>query len=249
MKKLGFRIGTIILAVLILLSAYFVNFVEVKMETTDELAELFKTLSKDAAEGAAVYEDISVKRAIDIVRGKDDLSPVFESKGPIYWPPELHVLNSRIITVAVCFVFMIAVALFLLIFSICSKNRLAPFIAGAAGVIADIVMMVAFRSAATDIYTGKVDLSGYLIDRLLGTGVFTSLLGSLAGSAIKFVFSLCGLQNAFLFLFIGVILWAGINYLVDLGDPKAKEAAQAEKEAKAKKKAEKKAARAEKAEA
>ena len=249
MKKLGFRIGTIILAVLILLSAYFVNFVEVKMETTDELAELFKTLSKDAAEGAAVYEDISIKRAVDIAQGKDDLSPAFNTSSPIYWSPELQVLNSRLITVGVSFAVMILLALFLIVFSICSKNRLVPLIAGAVGIIADIVMIVAFRSAATDVYTGKVDLTAYLLDKFLGTGVITNLLGSIAGSAVKFVFSLCGLQNAFLFLFLAVILWAAINYLVDLGDPKAKAEKEAEKAAKAKKKEAKKAAKAAKAEA
>lgn len=249
MKKLGFRIGTIILAVLILLSAYFVNFVEVKMETTDELAELFKTLSKDAAEGAAVYEDISIKRAVDIAQGKDDLSPAFNTSSPIYWSPELQVLNSRLITVGVSFAAMILLALFLIVFSICSKNRLVPLIAGAVGIIADIVMIVAFRSAATDVYTGKVDLTAYLLDKFLGTGVITNLLGSIAGSAVKFVFSLCGLQNAFLFLFLAVILWAAINYLVDLGDPKAKAEKEAEKAEKAKKKEAKKAAKAAKAEA
>ncbi|MBR5112334.1 MAG: hypothetical protein IK097_02805 [Clostridia bacterium] len=249
MKKLGFRIGTIILAVLILLSAYFVNFVEVKMETTDELAELFKTLSKDAAEGAAVYEDISIKRAVDIAQGKDDLSPAFNTSSPIYWSPELQVLNSRLITVGVSFAVMILLALFLIVFSICSKNRLVPLIAGAVGIIADIVMIVAFRSAATDVYTGKVDLTAYLLDKFLGTGVITNLLGSIAGSAVKFVFSLCGLQNAFLFLFLAVILWAAINYLVDLGDPKAKAEKEAEKAEKAKKKEAKKAAKAAKAEA
>ena len=245
MKKLGFRIGTIILAVLILLSAYFVNFVEVKMETTDELAELFKTLSKDAAEGAAVYEDISIKRAVDIAQGKDDLSPAFNTSSPIYWSPELQVLNSRLITVGVSFAVMILLALFLIVFSICSKNRLVPLITGVVGIAADIVMIIAFRSAATDVYTGKVDVSGYLLDKFLGTGIFSSLLNSLAGNAVDFVFSLCGLQNAFLFLFIAVILWAAINYLVDLGDPKAKEAKEAEKAAKAKKKEAKKAAKAE----
>ena len=236
MKKIGFRIGTIVIAVLILLSAFFVNFIEVKMETTDSLAELFKTFSKDASEGAAVYEDISIKRAIDIARGKDDLSPAFTSDGPFLWPPEFQPLNSRLITVIICFILMIALAIFLIVFSIISKNRLVPLITGAVGIIADIVMIFAFRSAATDIYTGKVDLSSYLLERFLGTGVLTGLINSLAGSAVNFVFSLCGLQNAFLFLFIAVSAWAGINYLVDLGDPKAKAAKEAEKAEKAKKK-------------
>ena len=248
MKKLGFRIGTIILAVLILLSAFFVNFIEVKIETTDSLAELFKTLSKDASEGAAVYEDFSIKRIVDLVNGKDDLSALYTPGQPLYWPEEFQPLNARLNTVGICFVFMIALAVFLIVFSICSKNRLIPLLTGAVGIIADIVMIIAFRSAATDVYTGKVDLSGYLLDKFLGTGIFSSLLNSVAGNAVNFVFSLCGLQNAFLFLFIGVIVWAAINYLVDLGDPKAKEANEAEKAAKAKKKEAKKAAKAAKAE-
>ena len=244
MKKLGFRIGTIILAVIMLLSAFFVNFIEVKMETTDSLAEVFKTLSKDATEGAAIYEQFSVKRAIDLVNGKDDLSALYNKDEPLYWPPEFQVLNTRIFTVGICFILMVALAVFLIVFSIISKNRLVPMIAGAAGIIADIVMMVAFRSAATDIYSGEIDLSGYLLDKFLGTGIFSSILNSVAGDAVKFVFSLCGLQNALLFLFIGVVVWAGINYLVDLGDPKAKAEREAEKAEKAKKKAEKKAAKA-----
>ena len=240
--KIAYRAVNILLAVLIVLSAFFVNFIEVKMETTESLAELFKTFSKDASEGAAVYEQFSVKRMIDVARGKDSLSSIFSSMdGPILWPEDFNVLNARLITVGVSLVFMVALALFIIIFSIFSGNKLVPFITGIVGIIADIVMIAAFRSAATDVYNGTVDLSAFLLDKIVGSNLFSSLLGSLAGNAVNFVFSLCGLQNALLFIFIAVVLWAAINFLVNLGDPEAEKEKQASREIKAAKKSAKKA--------
>ena len=238
--KIVYRAVNILLAVLILLSAFFVNFVEVRIETSDSLAEFFKTLSKDASEGAALYEDFSIKRVVDIANGKDDLSQMFDgSSGPILWPEDFNQLNTRLIVFASCFGLILLIALFILIFSIVSKRSLPVFIAGFAGIAADIVMILVFRSMADDIFTGKVNMVDFIVDRIFGTGTLVNLIGSLAGGAFKVILALNGVQNAFLFIFIAVVLWTAIFFLVDLGDPKAKELKETEKEQKAKKKAEK----------
>ncbi|MBR6334536.1 MAG: hypothetical protein IKR90_00125, partial [Clostridia bacterium] len=54
--------------------------------------------------------------------------------------------------------------------------------------------------------------------------------------------TLAGVQNGLLFIFIGVVIWTAIYYLVEWGDPKAKE----EKERALAEKAEKKRLKAEK---
>ncbi len=242
--KIVYRAVNIILAVLILLSAFFVNTLQIKVETSDSLAEFFKTLSKDASGGAAVYEDFSVKRAVDIATGKDDLSELFTgSSGPILWPEDFKELNGRLITVGVCFALIVLIGLFVLIFSFISKKNLPVFIAGAVGIIADIVMMISFRSIADDVFTGKVDMVNFILDMLLGTGTLVNLVGSLAGGAFKVILALDGVQNAFLIICIALVLWTAIFYLVDLGDPKVAEEKAKEKEMKAAKKAEKQAKR------
>ena len=247
--KIVYRAVNIILAILIILSAVFVNFIEVRIETTSSLAEIFKTFSKDAAEGAALYEDFSVKRMVDVATGKDDLSVMFRDGGPILWPEEFKPLNARLITVGVCFALIVLIAVFILVFSIISKKSLPVFIAGFFGIAADIVMMVCFRSVSNDVYDKKVDMFNFLVDRIFGTGILVNLVGSLASGAFKIVLALNGVQNAFLFLMMAVILWAAIFFLVDLGDPKAAEMRKAEKELKAKKKAEKAAKKSAKKEA
>ncbi len=244
--KIAYRAVNILLAVLILLSAFFVNVIQIKIETTDSLANFFKTLSKDASEGAAVYEDFSVKRVIDIKNGKDDLSNIFDdTSGPILWPEDFNILNSRLIISAVCFGLILMVALFIIVYSIVSKKSLPIFIAGILGIIIDLVLMFVFRTVSDDIYSGKVDMVDFLVDRIFGTGALVSLVGSLAGGAFKVIVALSGVQNAFLFICIAVVLWSAIFFLVDLGDPKAAQAKAAEKELKAKKKAEKAAKKAE----
>ncbi|MBR4451908.1 MAG: hypothetical protein IKS39_08750, partial [Clostridia bacterium] len=155
------------------------------------------------------------------------------------WPEDFNQLNTRLIVFASCFGLILLIALFILIFSIVSKRSLPVFIAGLAGIAADIVMIIVFRSMADDIFSGKVDMVDFIVDRIFGTGALVGLIGSLAGGAFKVILALNGVQNAFLFIFIAVVLWTAIFFLVDLGDPKAKELKEVEKEQKAKKKAEK----------
>lgn len=243
--KYAYRIVNILLAVAILLSAFFVNFVTVRMETDDSLADVFGQMTDDSTQGVAVEEPLSIKRVVNIIRGKDDLSSIVSFNGGSFsWPSEFSSLNTRLIVFALSFVLMVLLAVFLIVFSICSNKKLPVLITGIVGIGLDIAMIKSFRSAATSVYKGTVDVAGYIIDKILGSGVISSLVGGVTSSYIKFVFSLSGVQNALLFLFIAVALWTVIFYVVDIGDPDAKKEKELEKKAQEAKKAAKKAKKA-----
>ena len=246
--KYVYRIVNILLAIVILLSAFFVNFIRVSIETTDKLADVISSFTENETNAVAMEEEFSIKRAIDVYTGKDSLSTLLTiSDGSFTWPEEFKPLNSRLIAFGVSFAVMILLALFLIIFSAISSKRLPTLIAGIVGIAADIVMMKSFQSAATLVYNNTVNLADYIVDKIIGNALFNSLVGSAASSYLSFVFALCGLQNALLFAFIAVVLWAVIFYVVDIGDPDAakekaeakmaKEAKKANKGKKAKKKA------------
>lgn len=249
--KYLYRIVNIILGVLVFVSAVFVHFLRIIIRTGESLDSFFMNLMDNKTDGVGLAEEFSILRFYKLFTGKDDLSFIVDTAkngGNILWPKEFYPLNVRLIIFAACFILMLAAGLFLIIWSCFSNKHLPMFITGIVGLVLDIVMIFDFKSISTDIYTAKVDVVGYLIDKLLGEGLLASLLGNVVDKvskgAVELIITMCGLQNAFLFIFIAVIMWSGAFYLVDLGDPKAKEMKEAEKAAKAEKKAQKAAKKA-----
>ncbi|MBR6940356.1 MAG: hypothetical protein IKH65_06105 [Clostridia bacterium] len=243
--KYVYRAVNALLGVLTLISAFFVGFIKIKLETSDKLAETIYDISGKKASGIAVGEEFSIYRFIRFFTGKDDLSFMLPDEHKLFlWPKEFAPINARIIVFAVFFALILATGIFLIIYSCFGKKRLPVFIAGLCGIVFDIVMMNTFRSAAREIYNGTVDVLGYVFDNGLGSGILAMLAGSAAKSAFQLNLSLCGLQNAFMMIFIAVAVWSLIFYAVDIGDPKAKQEQEAEKAAKLAKKEQKKAAKA-----
>ncbi len=249
--KYVYRVVNALLGVGVLLSAFFADFIKVTIGTAKNLDEFFLSISDEGTTGIAVKESLSIKRVIDIVNGKDDLSVIFRGrKASIFlWPEEFHPLNVRMIVFLVCFVAIIALALFVIIHSIASGKRLPMLIAGIAGFALTIVFISVFRSMSYDILSGKVNVVDYVVDRILGTGFLVNLIGKAASSAIVLYLTLDGVQTCFLALFIGVAAWTAIFYLVDIGDPNAKKERENEKKAQEEKKLAKKNAKAAKKEA
>ncbi len=232
--KYVYRAVNALIGILTILAAFFVRFIGIEISTGSSLESFFNKLTDDAAGRVGIMEELSIKRIVDIVNGKDEYSFLLEKlEGkPFLWPKELHPLNTRLIVFAVSFVLIILIALFVIIWSCCSNKRIPVLAAGVAALILSIVLIVSFRSAATDIANGTVGFSDFVISKVLGSGTIANLIGGFAGGAVVFIFTLCGLQNAFVILSIALIIWTVMFYLVDLGDPEVKQ----EKEAKKNKK-------------
>lgn len=237
--KYVYRVVNGLLGFAVLLVAYTVNFFRIEISTGEGLEGVIGSLNKAGYKSIGLYEDFSIKRFVDLATGKDPLSRFMGDTGskPIYWPEKLHVLNVPIIIFAVAFILMLVVGIFLIVWSCFSNKRIPVLIAGVMGVVFNIVMLAAFSEIYTTCADGKVDLIEYFIETWLGSGLLSSIAGYITGSAITLDFALCGLQNAFFIVFFCVVIWTALFYLVEIGDPKAKEEKEREKKEKEAKKA------------
>lgn len=176
-------------------------------------------LSTPFVDTVGLQESISIKFIIDVITGEEHFwhEMIFKNgTGSFSWPSALDPVKGRLITFAVCFVLIVLIALFIIIWSICSSKRIPILAASAAGLIATIVMIACFNSAAALFVDGTINIidvfSSNWIVSLLGNAVSTD--GLILG----------GFHNGVMFLFIGLLVWTGAYYLIELGEPKEEKA-------------------------
>ena len=167
---------------------------------------------------AGLHETLTVKDMIDIVRGEHTFSYIFDlaSDANFQWPDAFDTINARLITSGVCLARVIVVALFIIVWSICSNKRIPVVVATAVGLISTFVMMGCFSSAASVITTGVIGVSD-----ILNSGLLVSLVGNLV--KIEAI-SLAGFQNGLIFTFVFLLVWTGAYYLIEIGEPKEEKA-------------------------
>lgn len=193
--------------------AIFLNFIFVQIGTSDSAKPLFEMLGTDFP-GVGVEESLSIYNFIQIANGDHYLSGMFKnSSGPFMWPEALAPINGRLIAFAVFFVLTLLVALFILIWSICSDKRLPVIIAAAGGILSTIIMISCFNSAAGELTSGAIPLMSLISQQ----GLLTDLLGGLVGVD---TLMLGGFHFGFIIAFVCIIVWTGAFILVDLGDEK-----------------------------
>lgn len=193
--------------------AFFLNFIFVQIGTSDSAKPLFEMLGTDFP-GVGVEESLSIYNFIQIANGDHYLSGMFKnSSGPFMWPEALAPINGRLIAFAVFFVLTLLVALFILIWSICSDKRLPVIIAAAGGILSTIIMISCFNSAAGELTSGAIPLMSLISQQ----GLLTDLIGGLVGVD---TLMLGGFHFGFIIAFVCIIVWTGAFILVDLGDEK-----------------------------
>ena len=162
---------------------------------------------------AGLEEAISVKFIIDVITGKEEFwneMLIKRSSGNFTWPVALDPIKSRLIAVAVCFVLVVLIGLFIIVWSCCSNKRIPVLAASVGGLVATIVMIACFNSAAMLFVDGTINLLS-----LFSTGWIASILGSFVSIDSL---SLGGFHNGLIFIFIGLIVWTGAFYLIEIGD-------------------------------
>ncbi|MBR4858773.1 MAG: hypothetical protein IKU08_06260 [Clostridia bacterium] len=198
MKAL-YRIVNALLAATVFPVAIFVDLVLFKLSTSFA--------------NAGLEESISIKFIIDVITGKEamwhDLIFSDSSKG-FTWPAALDPIKGRLITCLVCFVLVILISLFIIIWSCCSNKRIPVLAASAGGLVSTIVMIACFNSAAALLIDGTINLFS-----VFSGGWLVSLVGNFV-SVDKLM--LGGIQNGFIFIFIGLLVWTGAYYLIEIGD-------------------------------
>lgn len=161
-----------------------------------------------------LHETLSIWDLISVVRGEHYFSFIYDGvkNSSFSWPEAFNVLNGRLITSGVCLALVILVALFIIIWSICSNKRLPVITASVFGLISTIVMIACFKSAASVITTGVIGVKD-----VLSSGILTEILGSLIKiEAISFA----GFQNGLIFVFIFLLVWSGSYYIIEIGETK-----------------------------
>lgn len=193
--------------------AIFLNFIFVQIGTSDSAKPLFEMLGTDFP-GVGVEESLSIYNFIQIANGDHYLSGMFKnSSGPFMWPEALAPINGRLIAFAVFFVLTLLVALFILIWSICSDKRLPVIIAAAGGILSTIIMISCFNSAAGELTSGAIPLMSLISQQ----GLLTDLIGGFVGVD---TLMLGGFHFGFIIAFVCIIVWTGAFILVDIGDEK-----------------------------
>lgn len=171
-------------------------------------------MSTSLYDQVGLQESVSIKFIIDVLTGKEAFwyeMLVKDSVGNFSWPTELDPIKGRLITIAVCFVLVLVAMIFIIIWSIFSSKRIPVIAVTAAALISTIVMIACFNSAALLIVDGTVNLIGAISDNwLVGlAGNFIGVDGLILG----------GFQNGIIFVLIGLIVWTGAFYLIEIGEP------------------------------
>ena len=211
--KYLYRIVNILLAILMFPVVILSDLVAFRMSTSfiDEVG---------------LEESFSIKFIIDVFTGKEEFwhtMLIENSEGTaMTWPEGLDPIKGRLITFVVCFALVLVAMLFIIVWSCCSNKRIPVVVASVFSLISTIVMIACFNSAATLIVDGTVNLIGALSSSVLGNlvSMFVGVDGLRLG----------GFHNGMIFVIIGLLVWTGAYYLIELGDtPEEKAAAQAKR--------------------
>lgn len=161
---------------------------------------------------AGLEQGISVKFIIDVITGKETFwhEMIIKKSSGFSWPVALDPIKGRLIAAAVSFVLVILISLFIIIWSCCSNKRIPVLAASIGGLIATIVMIACFNSAATLFMNGTINLIS-----LFSTGWLAAILGNFVSVDLL---TLGGFQSGLIFLFAGLIIWTGAYYLIEIGD-------------------------------
>lgn len=192
--------------------AIFLDFIFVQIGTTDSAQSIFELFGTDYS-GVGVEQSLSLYNIYEIYKGDHYLSGMFKnSSGPFMWPQALEPLNGRLIAFAVFFALSLLIALFILVWSICSDKRLPVILAAAGGIVSSIIMIACFNSAAGELTSGAISLVS-----LFSEGLLSNLLGGFVGID---TLVLGGFHSGFIIIFVAIIVWTGAFMLVDIGETK-----------------------------
>lgn len=191
----------------------FLDFFFIQVGTNENAQPLFEQISPGSP-GVGIEESLSVFEMIQIARGDHVYSNMFSSmssNGPFTWPEALEPLNGRLIAFAVFLVLCVAIAIFIIVWSICSSKKLPVVIAAVGGIISAIIMISCFNSAANVLVSGEIGLNSLISD----SGWLTSLLFGFVGID---TLMLGGFHSGIIIVFICILVWTGAFALIEIGD-------------------------------
>lgn len=208
-KDILYRAVMAILAVCVPIAAYFCEYIYTVLES--DIFKWMAQLSGNTIDTGATESVWSINRFVQKL-----LPKLGESDGnaTAVWEA-LEPIQTALICVAVFFILAIVLAIVIFFFSVFSKKKTVPLCIALGGVLSMIALYISFNAATAPMLDGTMSLSAFF-----NTSFITSFLAGLNS------FSVIRLTTGYfvmLFLFIAMVLWAGANKLIELGDkpPKA----------------------------
>ena len=156
------------------------------------------------------YQPLCAETSAEAGRSDGNATAVWEALEPI---------QTALICVAVFFILAIVLAIVIFFFSVFSKKKTVPLCIALGGVLSMIALYISFNAATAPMLDGTMSLAAFF-----NTSFITSFLAGLNS------FSVIRLTTGYfvmLFLFIAMVLWAGANKLIELGDKPPKSAKKA----------------------
>lgn len=208
-KDILYRAVMAILAVCVPVAAYFCEYIYTVLES--DIFKWMAQLSGNTIDTGATESVWSINRFVQKL-----LPKLGESDGnaTAVWEA-LEPIQTALICVAVFFILAIVLAIVIFFFSVFSKKKTVPLCIALGGVLSMIALYISFNAATAPMLDGTMSLAAFF-----NTSFITSFLAGLNS------FSVIRLTTGYfvmLFLFIAMVLWAGANKLIELGDkpPKA----------------------------
>ena len=164
---------------------------------------------------------LSIYRFINTMLGKDseygwivELIKNDDGEVSLSFPAALEPYMDWLIASGACFVFALLVAVFIVVWSCCSKNRWVPFASSGVGFASIIAMRICFSKFANPLLDGTINVADLFAEDG-DSGFLTGLLGGLV-SVDTFEISFCA--TIILVLYIGLLIWSLADFLVTIGE-------------------------------
>lgn len=216
-KDLGtnivYRIVLAVLAVGVPLSAFFAKLFYAVIDS--DVIKMINSLQGNTDDTGATEVTYSIKEIISMFSQSEGGS---SNMGAKIWE-SISGIHGELICIAVFFALAILSALAIFIFNFFSKKRFVTLCLGGFGTLSLIAMLISFNAAASPILDGTISLSTLLSSSLLGSSLLSGLMSYVASVSIL---RLASAWYVMLFLFIGIIVWAGAYMLIESGERKSK---------------------------
>lgn len=208
-KNIVYRVVMAIMAVCVPIAAYFCNYIY--YVTQSDLFVLLSQLKGDTQDTGETEDMWSLHRVVK------ELLPLLKdsSLGGEAVQNAIAPIRSALIAFVVFFALALVLALVVFFFSCFSRKMLVPLCIAGGGLLSMIGLRISFSYIAGPLLDGTVSLGDF----------FSNTIASFAVSMVAklTIFQLSTGYFIMLFLFLGMVLWAGSNMLVEAGEkpPKA----------------------------
>lgn len=204
-KDIVYRLVMAIMAVCVPIAAYFSDYIYYVVKS--DLFKLLAQLKGDTSDTGDTWGTISLRTIVEEYLPKFSGGGMGEGNVAAALVP----LKPAAISLAVFFVLALVLAVVIFFFACFSKKKTVPICLSTGGLLSMIGVYASFHYVAAPILDGTINLGSFVAE---GTTLARLLpyLGSVSDLRLTTGFFLM------VFLFLAMMLWAGANKIVEIGE-------------------------------